>query len=192
MSRVLIGCEFSGVVRNAFRNLGVEAWSCDIIPSEPPSKYHIQGDVMPLLSEQWDLGIFHPPCTYLCNSGVRWLHTREGRWEDMQKGAKFFKQILDADIPRICIENPIMHKYAKDIIGANHTQIIQPWQFGHGETKATCLWLKNLPKLESTNIVEGREGRIHKLPPGPNRSKERSKTFQGIANGMADQWSKLL
>jgi hypothetical protein len=192
MTRVLIGCEFSGVVRNAFLDLGIEAWSCDIIPSEPESKYHIQGDVMPLLKQQWDLGIFHPPCTYLCNSGVRWLHTREGRWNDMRQGAEFFKQILEANIPRICIENPIMHKHAKDIIGSNHTQIIQPWQFGHGETKATCLWLKNLPKLEPTNIVEGREGRIHKMTPGPNRSKERSKTFVGIAVAMAEQWSKLL
>ena len=147
---------------------------------------------MPLLKQQWDLGIFHPPCTYLCNSGVRWLHTREGRWNDMRQGAEFFKQILEANIPRICIENPIMHKHAKDIIGSNHTQIIQPWQFGHGETKATCLWLKNLPKLEPTNIVEGREGRIHKMTPGPKRSKERSKTFVGIAVAMAEQWSKLL
>lgn len=192
MARVLVGCEFSGIVRDAFIARGHEAWSCDIIPSEPYSEFHIQGDVLPLLDESWDLGIFHPPCTYLCNSGVRWLHTRPERWQDLDVGANFFKNFLSTKIPRVCIENPIMHKYAKAIIGKEYSQIIQPWQYGHGETKATCLWLENLPNLKPTNIVDGRVGRIHGIGPGPNRAKERSKTFLGIADAMAEQWGDLL
>ncbi len=189
--RVLVACEYSGVVRDAFRRGGHEAWSCDILPTEADPRWHIQGDVLEILDDGWDLMIAHPPCTYLCNSGVRWLSAQEGRWDAMREGAEFFKILYNADIPRIAIENPIMHKYAKKIIGTQQTQVVQPWQYGHGETKATCLWLKNLPKLESTNIVEGREQRIHKTPPGPDRWKERSRTFQGIADAMAQQWGSL-
>ena len=185
--KVLIGCEYSGVVREAFRKRGHDAWSCDLLPSEDDSTFHIQGDVLELLSYKWDMGIFHPPCTRLCNSGVCWLAKRN-LWADMKEAANFFRVLLNAPIDKICLENPIPHKYALEEIEQKYTQIIQPWQFGHGETKATCLWLKNLPKLTPTNIVEGREQRIHKMPPSENRWKERSRTFQGIAEAMATQW----
>lgn len=132
--------------------------------------------------------IAHPPCTYLCNSGVCWLHKDKSRWDKMRDGALFFRALLDAPIDKICIENPVMHKYAKEIIGQNFTQSVQPWQFGHGETKRTCFWLKNLPILKPTKIVEGREQRLHKLPPSKDRWKLRSTTYQGIANAMAMQW----
>ena len=183
--KVLVACEESGTVRDAFRKKGHESYSCDILPNK--SKYHIQDDVLKHLNEGWDLMIAHPPCTYLCNSGVSWLHTREGRWEELEKAKQFFKVFLDSDIPKICIENPIPHKYAREMIG-KYTQIVQPWQFGHGETKATCLWLKNLPKLKPTNIVEGREQRLHKLPPSKDRARLRSITYSGIAEAMAEQW----
>lgn len=191
--RVLVGCEFSGVVRDAFRARGHNAWSCDIIPAEPDSEYHLQGDVLSTLDLGWDLAIFHPPCTFLSNSGVRWLYNADGsnnsqRWADMRKGAEFFKRLLEADIPKIAVENPVMHKYAKQIIGQDFTQSIQPWQFGHPETKRTCLWLKNLSPLQPTDVVEGREGRIHKMPPSADRGKLRSITYQGIADAMAQQW----
>jgi hypothetical protein len=189
--RVLVACEFSGVVRNAFRELGHEAYSCDLLPSEDDSKYHFQCDVFEIINTyEWDLMIAHPPCTYLCNSGVYWLHKDITRWPLLHEGAIFFKKLLNANIPKIAIENPIMHKYAKNIIDKNQTQVIQPWQFGHGETKATCLWLKNLPKLKPTNIVEGREQRLHKLPPSKDRWKLRSTTYKGIAEAMAKQWGK--
>lgn len=188
--RVLIACEFSGTVREAFKAKGHDAWSCDLLETEIPGQ-HIVGDVLEILNDGWDLMIAHPPCTYLCNSGVSWLHKDESRWDKMQKAAVFFKRLIfpsTSKIRRICIENPIMHKYAKEIIGVKQDQIIQPWQFGHGETKATCLWLKGLPKLQPTNIVEGREQRLHRLPPSPDRWKLRSKTYQGIAEAMAEQW----
>lgn len=192
MANVLVACEYSGRVREAFRKRGHYAISCDLLPSEDDSKFHYQGDVLDILHDGWDLLIAHPPCTYLTNSGVRWLHTQEGRWEEMVKGAEFFKTLLTADIPHICVENPIMHKYGVEIIGRRQDQLIQPWQFGHGETKATGLWLKNLPKLIPTNIVEGREQRIWKLPPSADRWKERSRTFQGIASAFANQWGSLI
>ena len=132
--------------------------------------------------------IAHPPCTYLCNSGVRWLHTDETRRDKMIEGAEFFKKLLNAPINKIAVENPIMHKYAKEIIGSSQSQVIQPWQFGHGETKATCLWLKNLPLLKPTKIMKERVQRIHLLPPSKDRWKLRSKTFEGIAEAMANQW----
>jgi hypothetical protein len=188
--KVLIACEFSGTVRDAFTAQGHDATSCDLLPSETPGK-HYQGSVLELLGEHWDLMIAHPPCTYLCNSGVCWLHKDESRWERMREGALFFKELLNAPIERICIENPIMHKYAKEIIGGSYAQIVQPWQFGHGETKATCLWLKNLPPLESTDIVPGREQRLHRLPPSADRWKLRSTTYKGIAEAMAQQWGNL-
>ena len=184
--RVLVACEFSGRVRDAFIAKGHEAVSCDLLPSDTPGP-HIQGDVLPLLDQRWDMIIAHPPCTRLCNSGVCWLEKRN-LWDDMRQGAAFFKMFLDADCERIAVENPIPHKYAVAEIGRKYDQIIQPWQFGHGETKATCLWLKGLPPLQPTDIVDGREQRLHRLPPGPDRAKKRSETYQGIADAFAEQW----
>ena len=181
--RVLVACEFSGIVREAFRAKGHDAWSCDILPTEIPGQ-HIQGDVLAILNDGWDMMIAHPPCTRICNSGVMWLE-RRNLWDDLYKAVDFFNCLLDANIHKICVENPIPHKYA-DI--PKYSQIIQPWWFGHGETKATCLWLKNLPKLQPSDIVEGREQRLHKLPPSPTRAKERSRTYRGVAEGMAEQW----
>lgn len=188
--RVLVACEFSGTVRDAFMAAGHEAMSCDLLPSETPGT-HFTGDIFHLLEQhpgRWDLMIAHPPCTYLANSGVQWLHRQDGRWWKMVKGAEFFRRLLDADVPRIAIENPIMHKYSVKIIGRRQDQVIQPWQFGHGETKAVCLWLKNLPSLVPTDVVEGREAKVHRMAPGPERQKERSRFFPGIAKAMADQW----
>ena len=183
--KVLIGCEFSGIVRNEFSKRGHDAWSCDLLPSETPGQ-HYQGDVFDILGDGWDMLIFHWPCTRLCNSGVRWLKERN-LMQEMEQSATQFKRLLDCGIARIAGENPIPHKYARRIMG-DYSQIVQPWQFGHGETKATCLWLKNLPKLTPTDIVEGREGRVWKMSPGPNRWKERSRTFRGVAKAMASQW----
>jgi hypothetical protein len=160
---------------------------------------HIIGDLLSVLASpfRWDLAIFHPPCTYLTNAGVRWLYKNgkgterdPARWEEMQEAARFFEALRNADIPRICVENPIMHSYARELISGEPSQIIQPWQFGHGETKATCLWLKNLPKLIPTDIVSGRQPRVHHASPGPHRWKERSRTLPGIAAAMAAQWSE--
>jgi len=187
--KILIACEESGVVRDAFRRRGHDACSCDIVPRRSP--HHIFDDVLNQLDDGWDMMIAHPPCTFLCNSGVRWLDRKPGRWRLMREAAEFFRRLLDAPIHRIAVENPIMHKYAVDLIGRKHDQLIQPWQYGHGETKATCLWLKNLPPLEPTDIVEGREGRIWKLPPGPTRARKRSRTYTGIAEAMADQWGSI-
>ena len=186
---VLVACEYSGRVREAFIKLGHNAISCDLLDTEKPGP-HIIGDVDYLLAMTWDLIIAHPPCTYLCNSGVRWLYNKdktinEKRWLEMCIASKFFKAILNSKTKKICIENPIPHKYAEL---PKYSQIIQPWQFGHGETKATCLWLKGLPKLKPTNIVDGREQRLHRLPPSKNRSRLRSLTFPGIAAAMATQW----
>ena len=203
--RVLVACEYSGTVRDAFIAQGHDAMSCDLLPTDAPNwtydpftklrthhperGSHYQGSVLDVLDDGWDLMIAHPPCTYLTNSGVRWLHTDESRWGKLDEACEFFNRLLDADIPRICVENPIPHKYAVERIGGRkYTQIIQPWQFGHGETKATCLWLKGLPKLTPTNIVDGREQRMWKLPPSEDRWKLRSKTYQGIADAMAQQW----
>jgi hypothetical protein len=189
--KVLVACEYSGRVRDAFRKLGHDAWSCDLLPTESDPTYHYQCDVFDVLDNGWDLMIAHPPCTYLTNSGVRWLYTESGRWDKLKDGAEFFKILLNASISRIAVENPIPHKYALEIIKNKYTQIIQPWMFGHGETKATCLWLKNLPKLMPTNIVEGREQKVHLMAPSPDRWKERSRTYQGIAAAMAAQWGNL-
>ena len=179
--RVLIACEFSGIVREAFKARGHDAWSYDLLPSEIPGN-HIQGDVLKILGDGWDLMIAHPPCTHLASSGARWFKDKQIE----QKAALVFVGFLMiSSIERIAIENPI------GVISTRirkPDQIIQPWQFGHGETKATCLWLKNLPKLVPTDIVEGREQRIWKLPPSPDRGKERSRTFPGIAKAMAEQW----
>jgi hypothetical protein len=191
--RVLIACEFSGIVRRAFAARGHEAWSCDLLPSDDRTDFHIVGDARDILNDGWDLlMVAHPPCTRLCNSGVRWLAERN-LWPELKDAADLFSAFWDAPIERICVENPVMHKHAKALIH-NYmapAQSVQPWQFGHGETKRTCLWLRNLPKLTPTNIVEGREARVHRMPPGPNRWRERSRFFPGIANAMADQWGGL-
>lgn len=182
--RVLIACEFSGTVRDAFIARGHDAMSCDLLPSETDGP-HYQGNVINLLTESWGLMIAHPPCTHLAVSGARWFKDKQ---QEQQKALAFVRTLMAAPIERIAIENPISVISSKI---RKPDQIVQPWQFGHGETKATCLWLKNLPKLEPTNIVDGREARIHKMPPSPDRWKERSKTYQGIAEAMADQWGSL-
>jgi hypothetical protein len=193
--KVLIACEYSGIVREAFKAKGHEAWSCDLLPTEIPGKHH-QGDVFDIINDGWDLMVAHPPCTYLSNSGVSWLHKDKSRWAKMEGGAMFFKKLLEAKIEMKAIENPIMHKYAKEIIGRKQTQMVQPWMFGHPESKATCLWLEGLPPLKETNNVkeemlklpDSQRQRLHYLPPSPDRWKERSRTFQGIADAMAQQW----
>lgn len=198
--RVLIACEYSGVVRRAFAARGHDAWSCDLLPSEDHANQHIIGDARDLLNDGWDLlMVAHPPCTRLCNSGVRWLSrppkgkTLAQMWADLDEAANLFSAFWNAPIDRVAVENPIMHRHARERIRnfAPASQQLQPWQFGHGETKATCLWLKNLAPLRPTNIVEGRTQRVHRMSPGPNRWRERSRTYQGIADAMADQWGSL-
>ena len=195
--KILVACEYSGTVRDAFRLRGHDAWSCDLLPCDADNTFHIQGDVLPLLNQDWDLLVAHPPCTYLTNSGVCHLHKDPTRWEKLDKAAEFFKAFLDAPIKRKAIENPIMHKYAKEKIGGvKQTQVIQPWMFGHKEQKATCLWLFGLMPLNSTDNVKQEmlklpnkeRQRLHWLGPSENRWKERSKTYQGIADAMASQW----
>jgi hypothetical protein len=182
--RVLIGCEFSGVVRDAFIRKGHEAVSCDLLPSETPGP-HIQGDVLEHLDDGWDLAIFHPPCTHLAVSGARWFKDKQ---QEQAEALEFVRKLLAAPIPRIALENPI------SVISSRirkPDQILQPFEYGHGETKATCLWLKNIPPLRPTNIVEGRVPRVHMEPPGPDRWKNRSRTYQGFADAMASQWGSL-
>jgi len=195
--RVLIACEFSGTVRRAFTARGHDAWSCDLLPAEDGSNRHIVGDARTLLNDGWDLlMVAHPPCTRLCNSGVRWLtkappgRTLADMWAELETGAALFSAFWNAAIPRIAVENPVMHRHAKALIEgyAPPAQSVQPWQYGHGEVKRTCLWLRGLPVLTPTDVVEGREARVHRMPPGPNRGKERSRFFSGIADAMADQW----
>lgn len=180
--KILIACEFSGVVREAFRARGHDAWSCDILPAEDESDHHHCGDVREIIADGWDLMVAFPPCTHLCVSGARWFKDKR---VEQEQALDFVRMLLASPIVHIALENPIgvisTHIRKPD-------QIIQPWQYGHGETKATCLWLKNLPMLTPTDIVTGREARIHKMPPGPNRGRERSRTFQGIASAMAGQW----
>lgn len=184
--KVLVACEFSGIVRDAFIAKGHDAWSCDLLPTEKEGP-HLIGDLMDFLAFDWfwikyDMMICFPPCTYLCSSGARWWENKEKQQSD---ALHFVKFLLDAPINKICLENPI------GIINTKirkPDQIIQPWMFGHGETKATCLWLKNLPKLKATNIVEGRKPRVHYESPGKDRWKNRSRTYQGIADAMAEQW----
>lgn len=185
--KVLIACEYSGRVRDAFIAQGHDAMSCDLLPTETPGP-HYEGDVRDVLNYPWDLMVSHPPCTHLSVSGAR--HFEAKRQDGRQQAAvSFFMMLAKADIPMICIENPVC---IMSTLWRKPDQTIQPWQFGHGETKATCLWLKGLPKLRPTNIVQGRENRVHRMPPGPDRWKERSRTFQGIADAMADQWSNVL
>lgn len=182
--RVLVACEFSGIVRDAFRRAGHDAWSCDVLPTEAPGQ-HFERDVLMLLRDGWDLLIAHPPCTYLAVSGARWW---PGRQQEQRDAITFCRALLDAPIPRIAMENPIGRL---STVLRKPDQIIQPWMFGHGETKATCLWLKGLPKLIPTQVVEGRQLRVHYASPGPDRWKERSRTLTGIAEAMASQWGGL-
>lgn len=184
--KVLIACEYSGRVRDAFIALGHQAMSCDLLPTDVPGP-HYQGDVRDVLCDDWDLMVAHPPCTHLAVSGARHFAAKQASGVQ-QEALDFVRLLMDAPIERIAVENPI------SIISSRirkPDQIIQPWQFGHGETKATCLWLKNLPKLTPTEIVDGREPRIHKMPPSADRWKLRSETYTGIAQAMADQWGKL-
>lgn len=198
--RVLVACEFSGIVRRAFADRGHDAWSCDLLPAEDRNNKHIVGDVRDILADGWDLlMVAHPPCTRLCNSGVRWLKvpppgkTLEQMHRELEEGAALFSDCWNAPIERICVENPVMHGHAKALI-RNYVppaQSVQPWQFGHGEVKRTCLWLKNLPPLKPTNIVDGRSARVHRMTgwqPTEVRRRERSRFFPGIAAAMADQW----
>ncbi len=176
-----MACEYSGRVRDAFARLGHDAWSCDLLESEVPGQ-HYQGDIADILTLDWDLMVAHPPCTHLAVSGARWFKDKQ---VEQKEALAFVQMLLDAPIERIALENPV------SIISSRirkPDQTIQPWMFGHGETKATCLWLKGLPKLQPTNIVAGREAKVHKMPPGPNRWKDRSRTYQGIADAMAEQW----
>lgn len=199
--RVLVACEFSGVVREAFRRNGHEAWSCDLLPAEDGSPYHFKADITPelrggLFGAAWDLLIAHPPCTYLTRAGWRWVNAPdcatlplkgEPRRQAARAAAEFFNALLDAPIPRIAVENP------RPIVHVNlpaSSQIIQPWMFGHGERKETHLWLKNLPPLVPTHIVPGRTARVHREPPSRERWKNRSRTYQGIADAMAAQWGE--
>jgi site-specific DNA-cytosine methylase len=182
--KTLIACEYSGVVRDAFIAQGHDAISCDLLPTDI-SGPHYQGDVRDILEDGFDLMVAHPPCTHLAVSGARWFKDKQ---VEQAEALDFVRLLLAAPIDKIALENPI------SIISSRikkPDQIIQPWQFGHGETKATCLWLKNLPKLQPTQIVDGREAKVHKMSPGPNRWKERSKTYQGIANAMAQQWGAV-
>ena len=206
--KVLVACETSGTVRDAFYWAGFDAWSCDILPSDTPTNRHMQMDVREALkADSWDLLIVaHPPCTRLCNSGVRWLHkappnrTLESMWQELDEGAALFSDCLNASVPLIAVENPVMHKYAKARIRNfyPHTQSVQPWEFAQhiddedNQKKRTCLWLKNLPKLERTGTLTAATARddIHKAPPSADRWKIRSKFHQGIAQAMATQWGQ--
>ena len=205
--KVLIGCEQSGIVRDAFLKLGHDAWSCDLLPSETPSNRHIVGDVRKvMMNEHWDfLAVMHPPCTRLCNSGVRWLSkpppgkTQQQMWGELEEGVALFSELWNVEhIPRVAIENPVMHYHAKNRIVnfQKHSQTVQPWQFGtdpngpDNEKKRTCLWLRGLENLVSTGTLDGTSARdtVHKATPGKDRWKIRSKFFPGIAEAMANQW----
>lgn len=198
--RVLVACEFSGIVRRAFAARGHDAWSCDLLPAEDRSNRHIIGDARDFLDGGWDLlMVAHPPCTRLCNSGVRWLtkappgRTEKEMWAELHQAAELFSAFWNAPIERIAVENPVMHGHAKRLIRNYRppAQSVQPYEYGHGESKRTCLWLKNLPKLVPTNVVEGRIARVHRMSPSPQRWRERSRFFSGIAEAMAEQWGDV-
>lgn len=201
--RVLVACEYSATVRDAFRALGHDAWSCDLLETDGDPRWHIQGDALEAVyggGGHWDLMIAHPPCTYMTNAGVTWLHKDPTRWAKLDEGAAFFKALWEAPIHRIAVENPVMHKYAKERIGGmQQTQTIQPYQFGHMEQKATCLWLKGLMPLRPTTdlkaetkaLPDNQRQRLHYLPPSADRWKLRSTTYKGIAEAMADQWGGI-
>jgi hypothetical protein len=183
--KILIACEFSGIVRDAFLKKGHEVMSCDLLPTEREGP-HYQGDIFDVIDYPWDLMVAHPPCVHLCTSGAKHFKEKQldGRY---QSAVSFFMKLAKVNIPRIAIENPVC---VISSLWRKPDQVIQPWQHGHGEVKKTCLWLKNLPCLIPTNIVEGREARIHNMPDSKNRSKNRSRTYEGIAEAMANQWTK--
>ena len=180
--KVLVACEYSARVRDAFRRYGHDAWSCDLLDCEADPRWHLQQPVEQVLDHGWDLMVAHPPCTHLAVSGSRHFYRKQ---REQAEALDFVRLLMAAPIDRWCIENPVS-VISSAIRPAD--QVIQPWQFGHGETKATCLWLHNLPKLKSTNVVEGREARVHMMPPSPERWKERSRTYSGTAAAMAEQW----
>ena len=189
---MLVACEYSGRVRDAFLAMGHDAVSCDLLPSETPGP-HIQGDVLDIIQEPWDLVIAHPPCTRLCNSGVRWLAERD-LWQEMREGAEFFLACLRANAPRVAVENPVMHKYAREIIGRGPDFTVQPWHFGDNAKKRTCFWTRGLPDLLATcGKFDGTTAvaECHTASPGPDRWKNRSRTYPGIARAMAEQWGPL-
>ncbi len=184
--RVLVACEYSATVRDAFRARAFDAWSCDLLPTEGDPQWHIQGDVLPLLGEGWDLMVAHPPCTHLAVSGARWFKDKQREQAD---ALEFVRTLLAAPIPHIALENPV------SIISSHirkPDQTYHPYHFGHGEVKRTCLWLKNLPRLKPTDVVEGREERVFRMPPGPDRWKERSRTLLGVAEAFASQWGDFI
>ena len=196
--KIVVGCEFSGKVRDACIALGHDAISCDCLPSETPGP-HYQGDILRLLAERrFDLGIFHPPCTFLCNSGVQWLapggQLDAARHKQMMAACDFFAALYWAKVPRVAVENPVMHKHARDYLASAwkvpaQSMSFQPWEHGEPEVKRTCLWLRGLPDLRPSNVVAGRVARVHRASPGPNRWRERSRTLVGVANAMAAQWT---
>lgn len=204
--RVLVACEYSGIVRRAFDALGHDVWSCDLLPAEDRSNRHIQGDVRDILADGWDLLIVaHPPCTRLCNSGVRWLSVPprgksvEQMRDELRAGAELFSDCWNAPVPRVAVENPVMHRHAKALIRNYEapSQTVQPWWFGDPQFKATSFYLRGLPKLEATQrLMPPRAGteehrrwsRVHRMPPGPDRAKERARFFPGVAAAMAEQW----
>jgi len=197
--RVLIACESSGVERDAFTAAGHDAMSCDLLETQSPGP-HYTGDVRDLMGEPWDLVIAHPPCTYLSNSGVRWLHTDPARWALLDEGAAFFAAMWDFDTPRLCVENPVQHRYAVERHGKGRpSQTVQPWQFGHLQTKRTAYWLDGLPPLIATTDLEAEtfalpmaeRAKVHYASPGPDRWRARSLSFTGIAAAMADQWGRV-
>lgn len=192
--RVLVACEHSGVVRRAFRARGFDAVSCDLLPAEDGSPDHIQGDAREVLGRKWDALVAHPPCTRLTLAGVRWLHERN-LWAELDEACAFFREFLEArHIPCRAIENPQPHRYAVERIGRSYDQKVQPWQFGWPETKGVCWWLENLPPLTPTGDVPPaeRKARVHLMPPGPDRAKERSRFFPPVADAMADQWGSVI
>lgn len=202
--RILVGCETSGVVRRAFAARGHDVWSVDLLPSEDGSSRHIIGDVRDHLYSGWDMAVMYPPCTRLCNSGVRWLHvpppgrTREEMWAELEEGAALFSACWHAPVPRVCVENPVMHRHARERInGWQKPQTVQPWWFGDRAFKATGLYLRGLPPLAATNVLTPPEpgtaqhkawSQVHRAPPSPDRWRERSRTYRGIAAAMAAQW----
>jgi hypothetical protein len=185
---ILVACAFTGVMRDALRRRRHYAVSCDLLPCETQGE-HIQGDVRRQLAGGWDMMIAFPPCTYLCKSGVMWLYQRPDRWENMCQAGEFFRTLLDAPIEKIAIENPIPHRYALAAIGRKYDEIVEPWWFGDGETKATCFWLKNLPPLLATFISPGRVHRLAMLGESKGRASERSRTYLAMAEAMAEQWA---
>jgi hypothetical protein len=204
--KILVACEYSGTVTRAFRSRGFDAWSCDLLPTEGDPAHHFQCDVREILGAGWDLMIAHPVCTRLTNAGVRWLDTpppgktKVGMWRELFEGAEFYQTLRDAPIPRKAIENPIMHCHAREIIGVKDRQTVQPWHFGDPFFKATGWELIDLPPLEHTNrLTPPAKGSaehkawsaVHRASPGPDRAKERSRFFPGMAEAMADQWGRF-